>query len=459
MNPLTSVSRRAPLLAAAILLSCAPLPAQKLDVTVAGLDALKGVLSSISGEVLTKVDDVNAAAPGRFTYDMAAKECPPGMYRLTFDRNVRVDFLYDRDDVTLSTDAANVSDSMNVIVSGGNRLYYAFGRLNRAYKTKSELLGLILARYPADDAYYATTKSTLAGLQAEYSSFVRKAAQEKPASFAARYIRSAQMTVIPETVPPDRQLEYLKAHALDSVDFSDDDLVRSDLFTSKAIEYLTYYRNPTLTKDLLEKELNRAVDSILTRARVDEAVYQPVTQYLIQGFKTYGFDRCIDYIVEHYVVRDNLCLDESTGGSIAKMVEQKKLFTPGTVLPAIALPDSTGKTVDITKHPAERFLILFYSAGCPHCRDMVPKLREAYDRRKTKETEVLAVSLDPDRTEWLTFLREQGLTWPSVSDLLGWNSPVVAAYHIYATPTMVVVDKNMRMIAEPKTVEEAMQWF
>jgi hypothetical protein len=35
----------------------------------------------------------------------------------------------------------------------------------------------------------------------------------------------------------------------------------------------------------------------------------------------------------------------------------------------------------------------------------------------------------------------------------------VGAYRIYATPTMVVVDRNMRLIAAPRTVEEAKEWF
>ena len=54
--------------------------------------------------------------------------------------------------------------------------------------------------------------------------------------------------------PFEEQITYLKSHALDNVNFYDDGLIYSDAFTNKTIEYLTYYRNPQLPLELLEKE-------------------------------------------------------------------------------------------------------------------------------------------------------------------------------------------------------------
>jgi peroxiredoxin len=436
-----------------------PAGAQKVDVTVRSLPAGKAALSMVTGENLALLDSVAATTPGHFTYEIKKGVLKPGLYRLSFDAKRAVDFVNDGEDVVIETDAASIRDSFRVVASESNRLYNRFVRLNREYKTKAELLQLVIARYPADDPYHATTVATLSKLQGEYFAFVASASKERPGSFAARYIRSAQLPIIDVAVPPEKQLEYLKAHSLDSVDFSDEGLIHSDVYTKKTIEYLTYYRNPQMPKELLEKEFKSAVDSILTKARVNEAVYKHVTEYLLDGFKKFGFEGVIDYILDRYVVKDDLCLDEGSGTAIGKMVEQKKLFVPGTVLPAITLPDSTGRMVDLKALPAERFLVVFYSAGCPHCRTMIPKLKEAWAARKSKDVEVIAVGLENNRNEWLAFVREQNPPWRSVSDLLGWNSPLVDAYRIYATPTMVVVDKEMRLIAAPRTVEEAKEWL
>jgi peroxiredoxin len=456
-KPFLSIVRLVPFFLFAF---CATLAtAQKVDVTVRSLSAGKAALSMMSGEKLVLLDSVAAAGPGHFVYEMKKGVMKTGLYRLSFDQKRWIDFVNDGEDVVIETDAAGIRDSLRIVTSEGNRLYNRFVRLNREYKTKSELLQLVIARYPKDDPYHAATTATLSKLQGEYFAFIASASKEKAGSFAARYVRSAQLPIVDVSVAPEKQLDYLKAHSLDSVDFADEDLVRSDAYTMKTIEYLTYYRNPQMPKELLEKEFMKAVDSVLSRARVDEVVYKHLTEYLLDGFKKFGFEPVIDYILDRYVVKDDLCLDEGSGSAIGKMIEQKKLFVPGTVLPAIALPDSSGRMVDLKALPAERFLVVFYSAGCPHCRTMIPKLKEAYAARKSKDIEVIAVGLENNRDEWLGFVREQRPPWHSVSDLLGWNSPLVGGYRIYATPTMVVVDREMRLIAAPRTVEEAKEWL
>ncbi len=434
-------------------------PPRKVDILLRGSTAGRAALSMLSGETVAVLDSITTPAPGHFTFDMN-RILRPGFYRLSFDSRSWIDFVHDGEDIRIETDAAHISDSLRVLQSESNRLYNEFVRLSKEYKTKAEILHLVIARYPGDDPYHATTLSALSSLQDHYTGFVDSASRARPGSFVARYIRSAQLPVVKGDLPPEDQLDYLKAHALDHVDFADADLTRSDLFSAKSIEYLTYFRNPRLPKNLLEKEFNKAVDSILTRARVEESVYAHVTEYLIDGFKKFGFEECIDYIIDNYVVKDDLCLDEGGARSATgKMIEQRKLFVPGAVLPAITLPDSTGRTIDFTTLPAERIMVVFYAAGCPHCRTMIPKLKEAYAGRKPGRTEVVAVALDGSREEWLGFVREQKPPWISVSDLLGWSSPLVEGYRIYATPTMVVVDREMRFIAAPRSVEEAKEWL
>jgi hypothetical protein len=169
--------------------------------------------------------------------------------------------------VEIKTDANNILDSLKVIKSESNKIYYEFIKLNKDYKTKSELLSLILARYPGKDDYFNSTKEKLIQIQEDYLYFVNVTAQANPNSFIARYVRSAQLPVIDIEIPVEDQLTYLKTHALDNVNFYDDGLIYSDAFTNKTIEYLTYYRNPQLPLGLLEQEFMKAIDSVLSKAK------------------------------------------------------------------------------------------------------------------------------------------------------------------------------------------------
>jgi peroxiredoxin len=425
----------------------------QVTVTVTNLSAERATLSSLRGEKILAVDSIASTGSGRFTFTLDEKSTP-GMYRLSFEKGKWIDFVSDGEDVEIVTDAKSPLDSLGVIRSESNRLYYAFRRLNQQYKTRSEILQLVLARYPPDDAYYATTQATVAEVQRSYGDFVESATNTNPTSFVARYIRSAQLPVVDLSQPLERQLAYLKSRALDRVDFTDEGLIRSDLFTGKSIEYLMYYRNPQLPKELLAKEFNGAVDSILNRAKVNQAVYRHITEYLIDGFKQFGFEECINYILENYVIKDDLCLDEGSGSTIQRMIDQKKRLPVGGIAPDILLPDASGKLTSLLTMNAEKILIVFYSISCPHCQTIIPRLSSLAKEKDRDALSVLAVSLDSNVSDWLSFIRANVLTWTNVIDTRGWGGGAAGEYCIYATPTMVLLNREKRVIAKPLTIED-----
>jgi hypothetical protein len=91
---------------------------------------------------------------------------------IQFDKNKWLDFVNDGEDVSITTDANNILDSLKFIKSESNQFYYAFLKLNKQYKSKSDLLQLMLARYPKNDDYYTTSQNKLTQLQKEYLDFV-----------------------------------------------------------------------------------------------------------------------------------------------------------------------------------------------------------------------------------------------------------------------------------------------
>ncbi len=425
---------------------------QQIKITVGGTKENKAYLYSISGEKISFVDSILSSNKGQFFYQ-PKDILHDGIYRLTFN-NKSIDFIYDNNDIEISSDVNNILDSLKVINSESNKIYYSFVKLNKAYKTKTELLQLILARYPKDDEYYKATQNKLTQLQNEYIEFINVTAQKNPQSFIAKYIRSAQLPVVDISIPIGKQLTYLKAHALDNVDFNNSLLINSDAFTNKTIEYLTYFRNPQLPKELLEKEFMSAVDSILNKAKVNQLIYQHITEYLIDGFKKFGFDQVLDYIVENYVIKDDLCLDVKTEGLIKRRIEQAKNFKTGNIVPNISMPDITGKEVSLKGIFAEKVLIVFYASWCPHCKELMPKLNEIKKSSDGKNFEVLAISLDTKREDWKNFVKTNCPTLVNVSDLNGWDGKAASDYFIYATPTMILVDKARKILGLYTSINE-----
>ena len=431
--------------------------AQNVTITLDVINTNKAVLFSFQGEKTFFVDSIKSLQKDKFNYKFEQTEHHPGIYRLQFDNNKRVDFIYDGEEVNISANANSIPDSVTVNRSESNKLFYSFVNLNRQYKTKTELLQLILARYPKDDDFYLSALNKASQLQKQYLKFVNITSQNNPNSFIARYIRSAQLPVVDFTLPLDKQLAYLKSHALDKVDFSNSGLIYSDLFTNKTIEYLTYYRNPQLPKELLEKEFMIAVDSILNKAKVNQLVYQHITGYMIDGFKKFGLDQTLDYIIQNYVIKDDLCLDTKTESSIQRRIDQNKKLPVNAIAPDIILADADGRIVDFKKITADKLLLVFYASWCPHCKDLIPELNNLYKNQKGKKFEVMAISLDEKKEDWLNFIKNNNLNWVNVSDLKGWSSKAASDYFIYATPTMFLLDKERKILGKPLSIDELKQ--
>jgi thiol-disulfide isomerase/thioredoxin len=425
---------------------------QTVTLRIVDLVENKAALFTLSGEKISLVDSVNANSEGNFKFGLDSKQS--GIYRLTINNNTWLDFIHDNEDIELETASNNIVDSLKVIKSESNKIYYEFIKLNKDYKTKTELLQLILARYPKEDDYYQATKEKLIQVQEDYLYFVNVKALANPNSFIARYVRSAQLPVVETNIPFEEQLTYLKTHSLDNVNFNDDGLIYSDAFTNKTIEYLTYYRNPQLPLDLLEKEFMSAIDTILGKAKVNEIVYTHIVEYLLDGFKKFGFNNVINYIVEDYVIKDDLCLDEKLTTTLDRRIQQARNFKIGTVVPNIILTDSSGLMIELNKINADKTLIIFYASWCPHCQKLLPEIYDLYKNQKEKKFEVIAVSIDTVRTDWLDFVRTNNLNWLNVSDLKGWNGEAVTDYYIYATPTIFLIDRERKLIALPKNIEE-----
>ena len=426
--------------------------AQIINLRIVDLVEKKAALASLSGEKISFIDSIKVVDKDEFEFNVENK--PPGIYLLTFNNKIWLDFIYDNEDVGIKTDANNILDSLNVIKSEYNKVYYEFIKHNKDYKTKSELLQLILARYPKEDDYFQITKEKLVQVQEDYLYFVNVTAQVNSNSFIARYVRSAQLPVIDVEIPFDEQLTYLKTHALANVNFYDDGLIYSDAFTNKTIEYLTYYRNPQLPLELLEKEFMSAIDTILNKAKVNEIVYTHIVEYLLDGFKKFGFDNVINYIVENYVIKDDLCLDQKLSNILERRIQQARNFKIGTVVPNIILTDSLGSLIELNKIDAEKALIIFYASWCPHCQTLLPQISELYKNQNVKKFEVIAVSIDTVRTDWLNFVRTNNLNWINVSDLKGWSGQAALDYYIYAIPTMFLVDKDKNLTTIPKSYQD-----
>lgn len=78
----------------------------------------------------------------------------------------------------------------------------------------------------------------------------------------------------------------------------------------------------------------------------------------------------------------------------------------------------------------------------------------AYERYHELGFEVLGVSLDgvpqqeDARADWLMAIEIDELDWTHISDLQGWNTPLIALYKFQGIPHSVLIDQDGIIIAK-----------
>jgi thiol-disulfide isomerase/thioredoxin len=106
--------------------------------------------------------------------------------------------------------------------------------------------------------------------------------------------------------------------------------------------------------------------------------------------------------------------------------------------------------------PAENYVLVFWSSGCSHCVAEVPQVHAAIEKLDPTFVKVVAVGLEDEPYEWKNMTQD----FPKFINVLGlgkWENDIGKTYNVEGTPTYIVLDKDKKIKAKPKSLEELMK--
>ena len=92
-------------------------------------------------------------------------------------------------------------------------------------------------------------------------------------------------------------------------------------------------------------------------------------------------------------------------------------------------------------------LLDFWASWCAPCRNAMPGIKSIYEKYGKKGLAVVSLSLDTDGEAWKKAVETLGMTWTQLCNPNGGSREVGQAYGIEFIPTMLIIDKDGRIVS------------
>jgi thioredoxin-related protein len=400
-----------------------------------------------------------------------SKEYLPGQFVLRFDYKETVAstpypsekyILISNQDLELWVSPVFCNNSDSSYFQANERENATFARFSEENGRQKEKLGVLqnfLMSY--DDTgsnFYQDGIKEYEKRRETYNQWLSTKAKQDKALFVSSLYGFQYVVRIPWEGTENDRINSLINHYFDGIDFHDSLIIKTSDINKWMDNYVNLYGQLVTTTALRDSLFPLAGKTAIEQARQGHPlVYGWMVDYFYRGYETNGIDAGIK-ILEPYLVDPN-CLT-SKRQEITRRLKGMETLVKGSKAPDISLMDSEGNLFELNKLDTQckYLLILFWSADCSHCKEMLGNLYSWQQQPDFRQKlTVVAISLDETETEIAAWNHK-------ITELLGWKhlraeegvrSKVASDYFVLATPVMVLIDaKTREIVATPGTVEE-----
>ena len=250
-----------------------------------------------------------------------------------------------------------------------------------------------------------------------------------------------------------KEIDRVKQHeiAFNKIDFADDALWQSGLLK----EILnSYYQVLELYQDqnIIAKKCIEANNIWLKALKNQPIRQQEVAEFCFMLLEKKGLTRASEQISLSMLNKDNCQLTDKQ----TDLFEQYRKLAIGKTAPNIVL--NLKNQNDLRNLKNNYKLVVFGASWCPNCQTDYPSLVGKYKKLKEKhDLEVIYISIDTDKKVFEEYYKETPFI--TFCDTKGWETQAAKDYHVFATPTYILLDKELKILSKIQSPEHLEAWL
>lgn len=297
--------------------------------------------------------------------------------------------------------------------------------------------------------------------EARMLDFLKSTASRKPGSFLSLLVKALIPIEIPEFDTQENGenadslrwiagYSYNRDHFFDNIDLSDSRLVRTPILHSRLDTYFSrvLIQHPD--------SISRMIPEIVNKTEGDSVMFRYLVVFLFNHFREspiMGHDGIAVKIIDDYYLSGKAnWISEETYQSLSEDANRLRTNLIGKKAVDLVMETYSGQPRSIYDIKKDFTIVYFWEPNCGHCKTSTPKLKEIYNKYKTKDIEVFAVCTQDNREEWEAYIADNEIDW-----INGWDPSRSTHfdffYNVSATPLIYILDKDKIIIAKKIGVE------
>ncbi|MBC2844093.1 TlpA family protein disulfide reductase [Winogradskyella flava] len=238
--------------------------------------------------------------------------------------------------------------------------------------------------------------------------------------------------------------KHLKTHFLSQIDFGNYLLQSSSFLVDRVTGYVfNMVENPS------SATYKAQVDDIAkTISNNNLEIKTSLIEILWQRFVSMENHELANYIADTYLLE----LANLAGKKVlAETITSYKNTSIGTKAPNFEIASTQNTTNLHDLKGSDYYLLVFWSSGCGHCLNELPKVKELLANKSNLK--VVAFGLEEEPSKW----NQEITKYPEFLHTIGlgkWDNPIVKTYGITATPMYFLLSGTKIIMAKPYAYED-----